>query len=91
MKKLNLFFATSFFLLALVVSSCSNMNEPLALQDSTQSLNNTRSRELRSASISTHTYEVDATRVLNNIALEYVENAKTLLTDDETYIRESVQ
>lgn len=67
------------------------MNEPLALQDSTQSLNNTRSRELRSASISTHTYEVDATRVLNNIALEYVENAKTLLTDDETYIRESVQ
>ena len=91
MKKLNLFFATPFFLLALVVSSCSNMNDPLVLQDSTQSPNNTRSKELRSVSISAHTYEVDAIRGLNNIALKYVENAKTLLTDDVTYIRENVQ
>ena len=91
MKKLNLFFATPFFLLALVVSSCSNMNDPLVLQDSTQSPNNTRSKELRSVSISAHIHELDAIRGLNNIALEYVEHAKNLLTDDETYIRENIQ
>lgn len=91
MKKLNLLGTTPFFLLSLVVSSCSNMNDPIALQDSTQSPNNTRSQELRSVSISAHTYEVDEIRGLNNIALEYVEHAKTLLTDDETYIRENIQ
>ena len=68
-------------------SSCSNMDDPLALQDSTRSLNSSRSKVLRSASAD----EVDATKGLNNIALEYVDNAKTLLTDDETYIRENVQ
>lgn len=87
MKKLNLFFTTPFFLLALVASSCSNMDDPLALQDSTRSLNSSRSKELRSASAD----EVDATKGLNNIALEYVDNAKILLADDETYIRENVQ
>lgn len=87
MKKLNLFFTTPFFLLTLVASSCSNMDDPLALQDSTRSLNSSRSKELRSVSAD----EVDATKGLNNIALEYVDNAKTLLTDDETYIRENVQ
>ena len=63
------------------------MDDPLALQDSTRSLNSSRSKELRSVSAD----EVDATKGLNNIALEYVDNAKTLLTDDETYIRENVQ
>ena len=87
MKKLNLFFTTPFFLLALVASSCSNMADPLALQDSTRSLNSSRSKDLRSASAD----EVDETKYLNNIALEYVDNAKTLLTDNETYIRENVQ
>ena len=87
MKKLNLFFTTPFFLLALVASSWSNMDEPLALQDSTRSLNSTRSKELRSA----RAYEVDVTKELNDVALEYVDNAKILLTDDETYIRENVQ
>lgn len=86
MKKLNLFFTTPFFLLALVVSSCSNMDDPLALQDSTRSLNSSRSKELRSASAD----EVDATKGLNNIALKYVDNAKTLLADDETYIKENI-
>ena len=87
MKKLNLFFTTPFFLLALVASSWSNMDEPLALQDSTRSLNSTRSKELRSA----RAYEVDVTKELNDVALEYVDNAKILLTDDQTYIRENVQ
>lgn len=78
MKKLNLFGVAPFLLLALVTSSCSNMDEPLAQQDSVQSLN-TQSEELRSASISAPAYGSDVTRSLNNIALEYVNNAKTLL------------
>lgn len=82
MKKLNLFFTTPFFLLALVSSSCSNMDDPLTLQDSTRSLNSSRSKELRSASAD----EVDATKGLNNIALEYVDNAKTLLYATEALL-----
>jgi hypothetical protein len=62
------------------------MDEPLALQDSTRSLNSTRSKELRSA----RAYEVDATKEFKDIALEYVDNAKILLADDETYIKENI-
>lgn len=86
MKKLNLFFTTPFFLLALVSSSCSNMDDPLDLQDSTRSLNSIRSKELRSASAD----EVDATRGLNSIALEYVDNAKTLLYATEALLEPSL-
>lgn len=85
-EEIKSFFATPFFLLALVASSCSNMDEPLALQDSTRSLNSTRSKELRSA----RAYEVDATKEFKDIALEYVDNAKILLADDETYIKENI-
>lgn len=58
------------------------MDDPLALQDSTRSLNSSRSKELRSASAD----EVDATKGLNNIALEYVDNAKTLLYATEALL-----